>query len=44
MINKGVPIEIISKTLDHASLQTTVKFYAKISPEMVRESVRNIWE
>ena len=44
MVNKGVPIEIISKTLDHASLQTTVKFYAKISPEMVRESVSNIWE
>lgn len=44
MLNRGVPIEIISKTLDHASLAVTAKFYAKISPEIVRNSVSGIWE
>lgn len=44
MLESGTPIEIISKTLDHASLATTAKFYAKISPEKVRENVLNIWE
>lgn len=43
MLQKGVPIEIISKTLDHASLAVTAKFYAKISPDIVRDSVRGIW-
>lgn len=44
MLESGTPIEIISKTLDHASLATTAKFYAKISPEKVRQNVLNIWE
>lgn len=43
MLQRGVPIEIISKTLDHASLAVTAKFYAKISPDVVRDSVRGIW-
>lgn len=44
MVQKGVPLEIISKTLDHASLSVTAKFYAKISPDLVRNSVRGIWD
>lgn len=43
MLQKGVPIEVISKTLDHASLAVTAKFYAKISQDVVRDSVRGIW-
>jgi integrase len=43
MLKRGVPIEVISKTLDHASLAVTAKFYAKISQDVVRDSVRGIW-
>ncbi len=43
MLKNGVPIEVISKTLDHASLSVTAKFYAKISPDVVRDSVSGIW-
>lgn len=34
MLNNGVPIEIISKFLGHASIETTIKFYAKITPDV----------
>lgn len=34
MLNSGVPMEIISKFLDHASVETTIKFYAKITPDV----------
>lgn len=43
MVQRGVPLEIISKTLDHANLSVTAKFYAKISPDLVRDSVSGIW-
>lgn len=43
MISKGVPMEIIAKTLDHANAHTTANIYAKVSPELVRGSVLGIW-
>lgn len=44
MIDKGVPIEIISKTLDHSSPVITAQVYAKVSPELVRGGVEGLWD
>lgn len=44
MLHSGVPLEIISKFLGHRSLETTIKFYAKITPEfawrMIQDKMR----
>ena len=43
MLAKGVPIEIISKTLDHANVSTTANIYAKVAPHLVRDAVKDLW-
>lgn len=44
LLTKGVPIEVISKTLDHASVTTTANIYAKVAPHLVKDAVRNLWD
>ena len=44
MISKGVPMEVVAKTLDHANAITTAQVYAKVAPELVRGSVLGIWD
>ena len=43
-VRKGVPIEVISKTLDHSSINVTSQIYAKIAPELIKNSVTNLWD
>ena len=43
-VRKGVPIEVISKTLDHSSINVTSQIYAKIAPELIKDSVSNLWD
>ena len=43
-IRKGVPLEVVSKTLDHSSITVTSMVYAKVVPEMVQKAVTNLWE
>lgn len=43
-VRKGVPIEVISKTLDHSSINVTSQIYAKIAPELIKKSVENLWD
>lgn len=35
----GVPIEVIAKLLDHQSMNTTMKFYARFSPKQIENAV-----
>lgn len=44
MLAKQVPIEVISKTLDHSSPAITSQVYAKVIPELVRGSVKDLWK
>jgi integrase len=44
MLSKGVPIEVISKTLDHANVMTTANVYAKVAPHLVKDAVKGLWE
>lgn len=44
MISKGVPMEVVAKTLDHSNAHTTYQYYAKVAPELVRGSVLGIWD
>lgn len=43
-VSKGVPIEVVCKTLDHTSIGTTSRIYAKIAPELVQKSVYGLWD
>ncbi len=43
-VRKGVPIEVISKTLDHSSVVVTSQIYAKVAPELIHKAVTNLWE
>lgn len=43
-VRKGVPIEVISKTLDHSSPVVTAQVYAKVAPELIKESVSHLWK
>lgn len=43
MLTKGVPIEIISKTLDHSNVATTANIYAKVAPHLIRDAVKDLW-
>lgn len=43
MMSRGVPIEVISRTLDHSSISTTAGTYAKIAPHLVQDAVRDLW-
>lgn len=44
MLAKQVPMEVISKTLDHSSPVITSQVYAKVIPELVRGAVDNLWD
>lgn len=43
MLRKGVPIEIISKALDHSNIQITSRVYAKVAPDLIKKSVADLW-
>ena len=43
-VRKGVPIEVISKTLDHSSIMVTSQIYAKVAPELIKKSVKGLWD
>ena len=36
MLNKGVPLAVVSKTLGHAGLAITADVYAEVRPELQR--------
>jgi integrase len=38
MLNNGVPLEVVSKTLGHAGLAITADVYAKVRPELQRSA------
>lgn len=42
-VRKGVPIEVISKTLDHSSPVITAQVYAKVAPEVIRKATHGLW-
>lgn len=42
-VRKGVPIEVISKTLDHSSINVTSQIYAKIAPELIKQATSDLW-
>lgn len=44
MVQKGVPMEVISKTLDHSSPVITSQVYAKVIPELIRGAVEDLWD
>jgi site-specific recombinase XerD len=44
MLEKGVPLEIVSKTLDHSSIAITAQVYGKISPNLIHQSVKGLWD
>lgn len=44
MISKGVPIEVISKTLDHSSPVITAQVYAKVAPQVIKKATSGLWD
>lgn len=43
-LTKGVPMEVIAKTLDHSNLMTTARIYAKVAPALVRKATDGLWD
>ena len=43
-VRKGVPLEVISKTLDHSSIMVTSQIYAKVAPELIQKSLKGLWD
>lgn len=43
-LNKGLPMEVISKALDHSSPVITATVYAKVSTDLLKRSVKGIWD
>lgn len=44
MLAKEIPLEIISKTLDHSSIVVTSQIYAKASPKTIKRAVSHLWD
>lgn len=44
MVSKGVPIEVISKTLDHSSPVITAQVYAKVAPQVIKKATSGLWD
>lgn len=44
MMSKGVPIEVISKTLDHSSPVITAQVYAKVAPQVIKRATHGLWD
>lgn len=43
-VRKGVPLEVISKTLDHSTIMVTSQIYAKVAPELIKKSLKDLWD
>ena len=43
MVAKGIPLEVVSKILDHTNIYTT-QIYAKVTPELIKRSTAGLWE
>lgn len=43
-IKKGVPMEVIARTLDHADITVTARVYAKVAPELVQKATHGLWD
>lgn len=43
-IQKGIPPEIVSKLLDHASINTTLAFYARHSQQQIDDAIEKIFD
>lgn len=44
MLEKGIPLEIVSRTLDHSDIAITAHVYAKVSPSLIQKSVKDLWQ
>lgn len=44
LLENGVPIEVVSKVLDHSDISVTMNVYGKITKKCIREAVKNIWD
>ena len=44
MVRKGVPLEVISKTLDHSSIAVTSAVYAKVVPDLIKKATHHLWD
>lgn len=43
LLTKGIPLEVVSKTLDHSSIVVTGNVYAHANPDVIKKSVTNLW-
>ena len=43
MLAKGVPLEVVSKVLDHTNISTT-QIYAKVTPDLIKRSTAGLWD
>lgn len=44
MVRKGVPMEVISRTLDHSSVAITAQVYAHVPGDLVKKAVTDLWK
>ena len=44
LITKGVPLEVVSKTLDHSSITITGNVYAKVVPDLIKNATKGLWD
>ena len=44
LVRQGVPIEVISKVLDHSSPVITAQVYAKVPQAIIKSAVKNLWK
>lgn len=43
MVQRGVPLHVVQKVLDHSSIRSTER-YAKLHPDNIRDAVGKLWE
>ena len=44
VLQKGIPIDMVSRMLDHSNIQTTMSIYAKPSPEQLNQAYMKLFE
>lgn len=44
LLTKGVPLEVVSKILDHSSPVVTATVYAKVTPDLIKRSTAGLWD
>lgn len=44
LINVGVPLEVVSRTMDHSNIGITAQAYAHVAPEVIRKATSGIWD